>query len=852
MKLSTESWRVRWGVMGGVWLLVALFLAVHTATVTEHLDSVAQRAQRRGAPPTPMSAAYLPGTVDGLIWVRHAKSLLDGGGPQLRHTDMDNAPSGRAVHWNSAWAWTIAGAAKFDQTFTGSTIEQSLERITRWLAPVALLGLIVLMSAYAAKHAGALAGVCIAIAMLGHDYFFTGFIPSYVDHHGLLSASALGLVLGAVFMMPGGSGDARRAANVSAISGAIGMWISAASAIPAIAIVGCAGGAAAFALGRTASTAGTPFDPRVWRTWGRTGAIASLVFYLVEYFPTHLGVRLEANHPFYALAWWGAGELIAEVADRRMRGSRSGTRLTARVALPTLALALAPFVMIVAGTNVFAPLDPFLSHLHRSFIDEFQPLWNGLDGLRLNPYESIVGIENLPLLVGLGVVIKRREHTPPVLWFATFVTLGFTVMAWLQVRWIPNASGPQIVLAMLLAAHFLAMRAPRAQWVGALASFAVLFGPTTVRREVAARSELATGHVERAELVNLLYRDVAAAIRAFHPTGEVTLLTSPNASAWAGFYGQFKTIGTLYWENADGLRTAAEIFSAQTTDEAAQRIREKGITHIAMFSENNFLGPYFQLLHGEGATDGIERTFGYKLLLERQVPTWLRVIPYRPSAGLDSLGIQVYLYQVEFNQTADEWLSYRAAGAMEAGELDSAARMFDTLVAHSPRNYEYWLSRGGLLVRQGEWDRAMDATLRGISLAPAAQQRGLYEWFAGNLIRFQQPRRALTVMRAALASKFEPDMAASLAYMLSTSRDDAMRNGAEAVTLARRALATKPESATYLVCLATALAETGRFDEAVRTAESAATRARTAGDLQTLNMAERVTASFRAKKPWRE
>ena len=37
------------------------------------------------------------------------------------------------------------------------------------------------------------------------------------------------------------------------------------------------------------------------------------------------------------------------------------------------------------------------------------------------------------------------------------------------------------------------------------------------------------------------------------------MLASPNASMGIGYYGNFKTIGTLFWENAPGLRAAAEI-----------------------------------------------------------------------------------------------------------------------------------------------------------------------------------------------------------------------------------------------------------------------------------------------------
>ena len=53
-------------------------------------------------------------------------------------------------------------------------------------------------------------------------------------------------------------------------------------------------------------------------------------------------------------------------------------------------------------------------------------------------------------------------------------------------------------------------------------------------------------------------------LRASQPTGEITVLASPNASTTIGYYGRFKTLGTLYWENSAGLKAAASIFGAKT------------------------------------------------------------------------------------------------------------------------------------------------------------------------------------------------------------------------------------------------------------------------------------------------
>ena len=128
----------------------------------------------------------------------------------------------------------------------------------------------------------------------------------------------------------------------------------------------------------------------------------------------------------------------------------------------------------------------------------------------------------------------------------------------------------------------------------------------------------------------------------------------------------------------------------------------------------------------------------------------------------------------------------------------------------------------------------------------------LYGQTAGGLLRANQTSAAIRLYHAALNEQFDPDIAYALAIFLATSRDDSIRNGAEALGLAQRAVKANPESPQYLVCLAAALAETRRFPEAVAAAEHAVRAAEARRDQATAEFATQMLAAFRANQPWRE
>lgn len=815
--------------MVGAWALAAGLATWHTLAFRDYVGLLDRAAPRQPPVTTPMQHIVPTNYADAQTWVRYALTF-DAGAPwQVRFTRNDNAPTGREVHWNSAFAHLLAGAGRLRHTFTGEPLALATERVLLWFNLPLLLTVVVGFSAWVGRRAGAGAGALVALGLVGVEAFYGGFSPTYVDHHGLLTAATLGVVLGAVFMgggwwraaapgadalLPTSRAAARRAAIFSAGCGAAGLWFSAASTIPAIAFTGLAGLVTAWSLGRTARSEGAAFDPGLWRLWGRVGAAASLVFYLLEYAPAHFGLRLEVNHPFYAFAWWGGSELVAQLAGRRFAPAGTPAPAWWRLLAPVLALAAAPLTILLGGTAVFIVGDPFVAEIPK-MVAEGLSLAATTRHFGWPTFFGYVNWNVAPLAIAAGLLLLRRQRDKTLILFATVVALGFTLLLVAQVRWAFGASGPLLALLVVVLAALLQGRGPRVRGIVLLAVVGAGFVPTAVSRVTVVQARVAARAPDRMDLQQLLYRDVAAALRASQPAGDIVLLASPNGSCAIGYYGDFRTVGTLYWENYQGMRAAAEIFSAPSEAQARALIRRHGITHLALITEENFLAQFFSILRPTATAADFKASFGHSLLADQVLPPWLRPIPYRAPPDVSLPDLRVLLLQVVPDQTETEALWHIARAQLALGQTAEATRSFEAAVMR----------------------------------APATERVALCQT-AGNLC-YQNAAHAgaVRLYRATLTAGENPAAAAMLAWLLATSRDDAVRNGGEALALAQR---LPPNDTVVLSALAAALAETGRFPEAVTTATRALELVRSAGnpDAET-QFALRLDA-YRAGKPWRQ
>jgi tetratricopeptide (TPR) repeat protein len=837
--------------MLATWVVAGTLIVLQTATMREYVGLLDAQGLRGAAEAsTPLRQVIPARNADAQMWVRHALAGSEAGVSRVRFTTADNAPVGREVHWSSGFAWLLRGAAALQASLVGPPARgPALERVLLWFNAPLLFAVIVLWSGWTARRAGVWAGVLLAFALVGHQRFQEAFAPTYVDHHGLVNAAILGLVLGAAFMgfgwwrpaagagsslLPEAPARARRAALVSALSGAVAMWLNAASALPAIAVVGLGGLAVAGWHGPKAQAGGARFDPGVWRLWGRTGAIASGVCYLLEYAPGHLGWRLEVNHPLYSLAWWGGAELVGMLCVRRVQGGRRPPgaveptgefRTRPEVAfhlkpfqliLPLIAIAAPPVAILVGGPATFLPGDPFVAGL-RHFVAESRSLPAVVRefGVGMVAYDLFSVLIMIPAALLLW---RRRDDTRLVLGALTLTTGAFLLLAFSVVRWWVVASAVQITLLVWLVAS--GGVSPRWRRTVSLVAAGVLFILPALWRINRDHRANQRRSADAGDLFQPLYRDLAATLRASQPEGDVILLASPNASAGISYFGRFQSLGTLFWENAPGLRAAAEILCAESDEEALRLIRARGATHVVLLSAAPFVGEYFSLLHPARPVGDASRTFGFRLVENpAAAPPWLQPIPYRQPADLAGTGGNVGLFKVVPGQTEDQ-------------------RLFHIAVAQAAR---------------GETAAAEQSFLSALALVPAAARATLCG-FAGESA-YEQGADALAVrmFRRALQLGNNADVANIAAWIMATSADSAVRDGVAALALVNPLAQRNPNDPVFVSTLAAACAEVGRFDEAVQAAERALALVRQGGgDEQSVSLLAQRLATYRAKRPWRQ
>jgi tetratricopeptide (TPR) repeat protein len=152
----------------------------------------------------------------------------------------------------------------------------------------------------------------------------------------------------------------------------------------------------------------------------------------------------------------------------------------------------------------------------------------------------------------------------------------------------------------------------------------------------------------------------------------------------------------------------------------------------------------------------------------------------------------------------------------------------------------------------GDTAPAEATLLSALAGLPAADQAA-FALNAGNLC-YQQGARAAAarVYRAGFAHGGNLVLAGNFAWQLATDRDDAVRRGAEALALARQAVALSPDDLGAVNALAAALAETGDFPAAVTTATRALTLVRATGDKNAEAGFVARLESYRAGRPWRQ
>lgn len=605
------------------------------------------------------------GFSDGMEWIILTQEMLAKGEWRLRSTGGDNWPAGREVHWSSSLMWWLIACGKVARLWSGESLAAAVESVAPWANTLFLFLLLALLPLHAGRRFGWTAGGVLALGLVTLYPLYEFFSVGYPDHHGLVT---MGCLLGAYALASGGGGwvataeegnapslrSARRSFVAAGLAGAFAMWISAATAVPVIGALGL-GGLVVSRLARTKAPEGMRYEPRLWRWWSRAGAAGSLAFYLLEYFPGHLGMRLEVNHPLHALAWLGGGEIVC-----RLGAWLAGGRLVERrrdralLAVAGFAVVLPPALALLFPERFFLVSDPFVWALHRDYIAEFAPIWRRMREMSWSDSLAVYGGAVPVALVGTVVTLLFRRLD--VTWrtrllLAVAPALVVTLLGCRQSRWLGVACG---LWDAAIPVWFGALAAtPRSGAWRRVVPGLLVIGMLPFPYQAATQwwHLFQPAQMARPTAAMLYVRDVAQKLREDGGSTPPVVASSPTTTTWLMYYGGARGLGSLYWENAAGLKTSAAIYGARTDEEALSQIRRHGVTHLVMFSKNLFATPYTRLAQGLTPDRQPEERFVLRALRTGELPPWARPSMYPVPPGLEILGDWVQVWEVQPEST---------------------------------------------------------------------------------------------------------------------------------------------------------------------------------------------------------
>lgn len=572
----------------------------------------------------------LPKTsVDARWWVLHTEEMRRNGDWRIRSTSLDNAPTGREVHWSSSVAWVLAGIANVREVLFK---DDSVARASYFSGPflaLACFGLLWLVIARGVNHvAAAVFTLVFAVSPLIADCFVVG----ETDHHGLVCALGAASILSLSFGLA--TPKSGPWFTVSGVIGGGALWVSAASWLPIL--LSCAIGGAFVARWNTS-------QPQFWRTWAIAGAASSLAFYFLEYFPNHLGWRLEVNHPLYAMAWLGIGDLLTRWQTFITTPNRQQAFPAFVRALPALLVAIIPLALIAwQPERFFWVADPFLLALHKSSISEFQSFWASVQGFVV--WRVVWEVFAWPIfaICGAGVLLARRGISAR--WRVPLVVSAVPALAVLglalaQIRWLSLATGLWLVVSLVLVTGYLtSIRRPAPLAVAwfLLALIPSVFVFPLTRTSTASN----TDGLSKQWAQTILMRDVAHRLVQSSPQQLPVVLSGPTTSTDLTYYAGIRTVGTLYWENLAGLRRAGELFAATNAEDLKQQLNHSGVTHIVVASWDDFSSGYTQLLRRDPTNSFLVRLLANKISL----PSWLERLDYAipPEFGIEGEWIAIF------------------------------------------------------------------------------------------------------------------------------------------------------------------------------------------------------------------
>jgi len=352
------------------------------------------------------------------------------------------------------------------------------------------------------------------------------------------------------------------------------------------------------------------------------------------------------------------------------------------------------------------------------------------------------------------------------------------------------------------------------------------------------------------QMMALLHRQMARAILDSANGKPVVLLSSPNSSCLLSAIGGFRTIGTLYWDNFEGLKSAAAGLNSQSSDEALAFMKDHGITHISLMTWENFIEPYFRMIYPKPVPGKFfENSFGKRALGDKQIPPWTRPLIFPPNTFTKALNQQVLLLQVLPDQSLDEAKFHlaRFVNAVEGNPVQ-AEMTFKEILEESPDSNLVRVELANLYVEQHRYDEAVDQMEKALAIV-TPEVRANYASQLANALKQSEQWVQLNKFLHWVAEfpDATPMTLQNTAWLLSTNPNPSIRDPKFALACCDRLEKLPHDVSSLLLTRAAILGHSGDFPQAIALANEASAKS---SDPELKRAASDMVTSFESGKPW--
>jgi len=193
-----------------------------------------------------------------------------------------------------------------------------------------------------------------------------------------------------------------------------------------------------------------------------------------------------------------------------------------------------------------------------------------------------------------------------------------------------------------------------------------------------------------------------------------------------------------------------------------------------------------------------------------------------------------------------------ADALVRKGESDEAMVHYEQAIKLEPNYADAYYNRGNVLFAKGRIDEAIADWEKSLLIQP--NDADAHTCLGNALLRQGSLKQAIAQYETALVlAPEDPHSRNNIAWVLATSSDGTIRDGAKAIGFAQQAVALSGgKEPQFLRTLAAAYAESGRFSEAIAAAQQAAVIANMQGQQRLAKNLAKDLMFYRADLPLRE